>query len=103
MTLHFDWIHASRWFAHAHVNRAVSLVLGIIGVSLLFGALRIVDAAISGALIEHQAPAVGPASLQSPDRLIGSEPPSSGEQKQNIQINYIQHPISKKKHLECKL
>ena len=78
MTLHFDWIHASRWFAHAHVNRAVSLVLGIIGVSLLFGALRIVDAAISGALIERRAPVLGPASLPSPDRLIGSEPPSSG-------------------------
>ena len=69
MTLHFDWFHAPRWLAHAHVSRAVSLVLGVIGVSLLFGALRIVDAAISGALVERQAISV-PAAVPAPDRLL---------------------------------
>ncbi|HYP34654.1 MAG TPA: hypothetical protein VES00_22490 [Burkholderiaceae bacterium] len=81
MTLHFDWFHAPRWLAHAHVSRAVSLVLGVIGVSLLFGALRIVDAAVSGALIDEPAAAVVSANQRtsmSPDRLLGSEPPSSG-------------------------
>lgn len=78
MTLHFDWIHASRWLAHAHVSRAVSLVLGVIGVSLLFSALRVVDAAISGALVARQATAVVvPATLVP---LQGREtPPSSPE------------------------
>lgn len=81
MTLHFDWFHAPRWIAHAHVSRAVSLVLGVIGVSLLFGALRIVDAAVSGTLVDGQAVAIVPANLRtasSPDRLLGSEPPSAG-------------------------
>ena len=32
MTLHFHWLHAPRWLAHAHVSRAVSLVLSVIGV-----------------------------------------------------------------------
>lgn len=77
MTLHFDWFHAPRWLAHAHVSRAVSLVLGVIGVSLLFSALRVVDAAISGALIDRHAPA-GIATLAAPDRLLRAEPPSSG-------------------------
>ena len=53
MTLHFHWLHAPRWLAHAHVNRAMTLVLGVIGVSLLFSALRVVDAAVSGALVER--------------------------------------------------
>jgi len=78
MTLHFDWFHAPRWLAHAHVSRAVSLVLGVIGVSLLFSALRIVDAAVSGALIDRQAttaPAV-PA-LATPERLLRRETASS--------------------------
>lgn len=81
MTLHFDWFHAPRWLAHAHVSRAVSLVLGVIGVSLLFSALRVVDAAISGALIDRHAPVVAPAdpaTLVAPDRLLRAEPPSSG-------------------------
>ena len=71
MTLHFDWIHAPRWLAHAHVSRAVSLVLGVIGVSLLFSALRVVDAAVSGALIARQATV--PAALATPDRLLRRE------------------------------
>ena len=81
MTLHFDWIHAPRWLAHAHVSRAVSLVLGVIGISLLFSALRVVDAAISGALIARQATAVVvPAALVTPDRLQRRETaPSSPE------------------------
>ena len=80
MTLHFDWFHAPRWLAHAHVSRAVSLVLGVIGVSLLFSALRIVDAAISGALIDRQAAIVAPASramLVVPDHLVRGEPSSA--------------------------
>ena len=76
MTLHFDWFHVPRWLAHAHVSRAVSLVLGVIGVSLLFSALRVVDVAISGTLIARQATAVTPA--MAPDRLLRREPPSSG-------------------------
>ncbi|HEY9023728.1 MAG TPA: hypothetical protein VIP05_05470, partial [Burkholderiaceae bacterium] len=79
MTLHFDWFHAPRWLAHAHVSRAVSLVLGVIGVSLLFSALRVVDTAISGTLIDRQVPVAAPAANGVPaDRLLGSEPPSSG-------------------------
>ena len=81
MTLHFDWIHAPRWLAHAHVSRAVSLVLGVIGVSLLFSALRVVDAAVSGTLIEHRATVVAPAGtsmLAAPERLLRAAPPSSG-------------------------
>jgi hypothetical protein len=78
MTLHFDWFHAPRWLAHAHVSRAVSLVLGVIGVSLLFSALRVVDTAVSGALIQRQATVVAPGGAPSTDRLVGSEPPSSG-------------------------
>ena len=78
MTLHFDWLHAPRWLAHAHVSRAVTLVLGIIGVSLLFSALRVVDAAISGALIERRATVVTPAASGAgvPDRLIATDPAS---------------------------
>jgi len=81
VTLHFDWFHAPRWLAHAHVSRAVSLVLGVIGVSLLFSALRVVDAAISGALIDRRAPAAAPADaalLAGPERLLRAAPPSSG-------------------------
>jgi len=78
MTLHFDWFNAPRWLAHAHVSRAVSLVLGVIGVSLLFSALRIVDAAVSGALIHRQATALPAAgSLAAPDRLLRRETASS--------------------------
>ena len=81
MTLHFDWFHAPRWLAHAHVSRAVSLVLGVIGVSLLFSALRVVDAAISGALIDRRATVAAPADaalLAGPERLLRAAPPSSG-------------------------
>ena len=77
MTLHFHWLHAPRWLAHAHVSRAVSLVLGVIGVSLLFGALRVLDVAVSGALIERHAVAVAPAASGSPiapDVMTGTGP-----------------------------
>ena len=76
MTLHFDWFHAPRWLAHAHVSRAVSLVLGVIGVSLLFSALRVVDAALSGALIERHVVVATPAAsgASMPDRLIATDP-----------------------------
>ena len=77
MTLHFDWFHAPRWLAHAHVSRAVSLVLGVIGVSLLFSALRIVDAAVSGALIDRQGVVPAAAALVTPDRLLRRETASS--------------------------
>jgi len=76
MTLHFDWFRAPRWLAHAHFSRAVSLVLGVIGVSLLFGALRVVDVAISGALIERPVAESRPS--LAPDSLLGSDPPSAG-------------------------
>ena len=80
MTLHFDWFHAPRWLAHAHVSRAVSLVLGVIGVSLLFSALRVVDAAISGALIERRGVVATPAAsgASMPDSLIVTDPTGGG-------------------------
>lgn len=81
MTLHFHWLHAPRWLAHAHVSRAVTLVLGVIGVSLLFSALRVLDVAVSGALIERRAAAVAPAASASPSApavVLGSEPTGPG-------------------------
>jgi len=74
MTLHFHWLHVPRWLAHHHVSRAMSFVLGVIGVSLLFGALRVVDAAFSGALIERREAVVAPVA----DFLTGAEPPAAG-------------------------
>ena len=81
MTLHFHWLHAPRWLAHAHVSRAVTLVLGVIGVSLLFSALRVVDAAFSGALINTHAVVAAPAASGSPtapDLMIGNPPTGAG-------------------------
>ena len=81
MTLHFHWLHAPRWLAHAHVSRAVSLVLGVIGVSLLFSALRVLDVAVSGALVERHAVAVAPGptgSAITPDGMIGTDPTAAG-------------------------
>jgi len=48
MTLHFHWLHAPHWLTGIPVNRATTLVLGIIGVSLLFSALRVLDVATAG-------------------------------------------------------
>ncbi len=81
MTLHFHWLHAPRWLAHAHVSRAVTLVLGVIGVSLLFSALKVLDVAVSGALIERRAAAVAPAASglpTAPDVTLGADPTSAG-------------------------
>jgi hypothetical protein len=83
MTLHFHWLHAPRWLAHAHFNRAMTLVLGIIGVSLLFSALRVVDVAVSGALGAHPAHALALDSVASgapvpPERLISADPTGAG-------------------------
>ncbi len=72
MTLHFHWLHVPRWLAHHHVSRAMSFVLGVIVVSLLFSALRVVDAAFSGALVERREAVVAP------DFLTGVEPPAAG-------------------------
>ena len=80
MTLHFHWLHAPRWLAHAHVSRAVTLVLGVIGVSLLFSALRVVDAAFSGALVDTHAVTAAPAASGSsaPDLMLGTDPTAAG-------------------------
>lgn len=83
MTLHFHWLHVPRprWLANVHVSRAMTLVLGIIGVSVLFGALRVLDVAISGALVEMRPVAMTPAASAastSPDVVIGTEPPGAG-------------------------
>ena len=80
MTLHFHWLHAPRWMVHTHVNRAMTLVLGVIGVSLLFSALRVVDTAVSGALVERHATVVAPLSsaTSSPEVMLRTEPPASG-------------------------
>lgn len=81
MTLHFHWLHAPRWLAHAHVSRAVTLVLGVIGVSLLFSALKVLDVAVSGALIERRAATVAPAASglpTTPDVMLGADPTGAG-------------------------
>jgi hypothetical protein len=78
MTLHFHRLHAPRWMAHAHFNRAVMLVLSVIVVSLLFSALRVVDAAVSGALIERHATAANPAASVPAELLIGNDPTGAG-------------------------
>jgi hypothetical protein len=79
MTLHFHWLHAQRWLAHAHVSRAVTLVLSVIGISLLSSALRVLDAAVSGALIDYRAAAVAPAASgasNAPDAILDTGPAS---------------------------
>ena len=81
MTLHFHWLHSPRWLAHHHVNKAMTFVLGVIGVSLLFSALRVVDAAFSGALVELPAAVVAPTASGAPltpDFLTGTAPPAAG-------------------------
>ena len=83
MTLHFPWLHAPRWLANAHANRAMTLVLGVIGVSLLFSALRILDLAISGVLIAGGSHAVASAPAASgapvaPESLIVTDPAAVG-------------------------
>ncbi len=78
MTLHFHWLHAPRWLANAHVSRAVTLVLGVIGVSLLFSALRVLDTAFSGALIVPHAVAVAPAASGTADVLFRTDPTGAG-------------------------
>ena len=79
MTLHFHWLRAPRWLAHAHVNRAMTLVLGVIGVSLVFSALRVLDVALSGALISTRSHAVAMVPAASgpprvPDQQIVTDP-----------------------------
>ena len=82
MMLHFHWLHAPRWLAHAHVNRAMTLVLGVIGVSLVFSALRVLDVAFSGALIATRNHAVAMAPTASgplvPDQQIVTDPAGAG-------------------------
>ena len=83
MTLHFPRMQATRWMAHAHVNRAMTIVLGVIGVSLLFTALRVLDVAVSGALISSGTHVIATAPAASgapaaPDLLIGTEPTGAG-------------------------
>jgi hypothetical protein len=81
MTLHVVWLHALRWPARAHVSRAMTLMLGVVGVSLLFGALRVLDVAVSGALVQKHALVVAPSASgapMSPDLLVGAEPTGSG-------------------------
>lgn len=84
MTLHFHWLHAPRWMVHAHFTRAMTLVLGVIGVSLLFSALRVLDVAISGGLVERHPVAAAPAASTAavPTHLvIGNEPAAAAPQK----------------------
>jgi len=77
MTLHFHWLHAPRWMAHAHVSRATTLVLGVIAVSTLFGALRVLDVAISGRLVERH-PVAAAAAASVPTELLVSDPAAAG-------------------------
>ena len=81
MTLHFPWLHAPRWLAYAHVSRAMTLVMSVIGVSLLFSALRVLDVAVSGALGASHAVSALPAASGnafSPDALIQADPTGAG-------------------------
>ena len=92
MTLHFHWLHAPRWLAHHHVNRAMTFVLGVIGVSLLFSALRVVDAAFSGALVERRAaPGAPPAAGAPPPAagMTGASPPAAGKP---VETNAVEVP-----------
>ena len=57
MMLHLPGLHAPRWLTHAFADRAMALVLGIIGASLVLGALRVLDATVSGTLVEAPAAA----------------------------------------------
>ena len=77
MTLHFHWLHAPRWLAHAHFSRAMTLVLGVIAVSLLFGALRIMDVAVSGRLVDRHAAVATPAASV-PTELLVTDPTAAG-------------------------
>ena len=86
MTLHFHWLRAPHWLPHAHVDRAMKLVLGVIGVSLLFSALKVLDGAISGALIARRGhgTAMAPAASGAPvaaDSWIVTEPTGAGAPK----------------------
>lgn len=77
MTLHFHWLHAPRWMAHAHFSRAMTLMLGVIGVSLLFGALRVLDVAVSGRLVDRHpvaAASAASAGAMPADLVIGTDP-----------------------------
>ena len=83
MTLRFHWLRAPRWLAHSHVDRAMTLVLGVIGVSLVFSALRVLDVALSGALILTRSHVVARAPTASgpplvPDQRIVTDPAGAG-------------------------
>ncbi len=75
MTLRFDWLHWLHW--HPHASRAMSVVLGVIGISLLFGALRVVDGAVSGALGEVSLPPSA-AVARSAESVLLTDPPAAG-------------------------
>ena len=77
MTLHFHWLHAPRWMVHAHFSRAMTLVLGVIGVSLLFSALRVLDVAFSGRLVDRHPVAAAPAASTAAvaaNLVVGTDP-----------------------------
>jgi len=77
MTLRFHWLHAPRWLAQSHVDRAMTLVLGVIGVSLVFSALRVLDVALSGALISTRSHAVVMAPAASGPSLVPDQQPGT--------------------------
>jgi hypothetical protein len=77
MTLRFDWLHLPRWMGHAHVSHAMSVVLGVIVVSLAFSALRVIDAEISGALIDSPRHAAAVAAAPSASDAVIVDPPTS--------------------------
>ena len=92
MTLHFHWLHAPRWLAQHHVDRAMTFVLGVIAVSLLFGALRVVDTAFSGALVARRAAVVAPPASGAPathDVVTGTQPPAAG---MPVETNAVEVP-----------
>jgi len=57
-----SWPHLNRPSPQARVGHATAFVLVVIAVSLCFGALRVVDAAFSGALVRFESGRAGTAS-----------------------------------------
>ena len=84
MTLHFHWLQA-----HRHANRAMMLVLSVIGVSLLFSALRVIDAAVSGTPADQRAAvaaAPGVRAQAGPEYVIGTEPTAASSPIDAVEV-----------------
>jgi hypothetical protein len=70
-----SWLHLNRPAPQGRVGHATAFVLIVIAVSLCFGALRVVDAAFSGALVRFQSGRAGavPAALMAPVDAVADD------------------------------